>query len=311
MNSGRAIEIVRREVQSGLYDALPADLDPVTRRVCAARRVQSSELKMSLGNILPIGSLAGTQAAAEMLADSWTRQPALLVVGDFDADGATSTALMVTCLRAFGYQRVNYLVPNRFRFGYGLSLGIAELAMQSNPDLADECFASKNLAGVGVAFYVMAALARELARRGFGTEEKLTRAVADCLDLVALGTVADMVQLDANNRVLVAEGLKRIRSRRSRLGLEALFAVAARNPSSARASDLGFSIAPRLNAAGRLQDMSLGIECLLSSDPDDARLLAQAAAVANDGRGGPAASGVRPRVWSRTWWPLPLRSRLA
>jgi single-stranded-DNA-specific exonuclease len=319
--SRRAIEITRREVQPELYDAFPADLDPVSRRVCAARRVRSSELKASLGSILPVGSLTGAQAAAEILADSFDRQPSLTVVGDFDADGATSTALMVSCLRAFGYERVNYLVPNRFSFGYGLSLGVAELAMQSkpdfiitvdngitsvagvarvtelgarviitdhhlpglvlpaaaaivNPNLPGETFPSKSLAGVGVAFYVMAALARELSRRGVGPEERMTRAVAECLDLVALGTVADMVQLDSNNRVLVAEGLRRIRGRRCRLGLEALFAVAGRNPSSARASDLGFSIAPRLNAAGRLQDMSLGIECLLCSEMDDARVLA-------------------------------------
>lgn len=321
MKRGGATEIVRREVLPDFYAALPAELDPVSRRVCAARLIQPAELGTSIANLLPIGSLTGARPAATLLAEAFDTQPALLIVGDFDADGATSTALMVSCLRAFGYHHVAYLVPNRFQFGYGLSVGIAELAMRSrpdflitvdngitsvdgvafaadhgaqvivtdhhlpgaalpaaaaivNPNLHGEPFASKHLAGVGVAFYTMAALARELADRGHGDEEALKRIVARCLDLVALGTIADMVQLDPNNRILVTEGLKRMRTGRSRPGIEALFAVAGRNPVTARAADLGFAIAPRLNAAGRLEDMSLGIDCLLAAEAGSARRLA-------------------------------------
>jgi single-stranded-DNA-specific exonuclease len=246
----------------------------------------------------------------------------VLVVGDYDADGATATALMVTVMQQLGFADVGYLVPNRFEFGYGLSPAIADLAaarkpavlvtvdngvasvegvararalgMQVvvtdhhlpgaelpaadaivNPNLSGESFGSKALCGAGVAFYVMAALARELGRRGLAAGAPARSTVAATLDLVALGTVADLVPLDHNNRILVAEGLRRVRAGASRPGLRALLRVAGRDAATARSADLGFALAPRLNAAGRLTDMSLGIDCLLA--PDDATALARAA----------------------------------
>jgi single-stranded-DNA-specific exonuclease len=307
----RALIVRRREVPDGCYAALPASMEPVLRRVYAARRVPPAELADGLAGMLPVGSLGGAAAAAEFLAEARRRQSSVLVVGDFDADGATASALVVTALRAMGFEHASYLVPNRFEFGYGLSPEVATLAAERrpgvlvtvdngigslegvararelgmevvvtdhhlpgaqlpaarhivNPNLPGEAFASKSLCGVGVAFYLMAALARELGRQGLAEEAQSRRAVAACLDLVALGTVADLVRLDHNNRILVAEGLRRIRAGAARPGIAALFAVAGRDPAAARSADLGFSVAPRLNAAGRLTDMSLGIECLLA-----------------------------------------------
>jgi len=242
----------------------------------------------------------------------------VLIVGDFDADGATATALAMSCLRAFGFADPAFLVPDRFTLGYGLSPGIVELAAASrpallltvdngitsfdgvrrarelgmevlitdhhlagpelpaaalivNPNLPGSAFGSPALCGVGVAFYLMAATGRRLAELGLVSAGLAREAVTACLDLVALGTVADLVALDFNNRILVAEGLRRIRAGRSRPGIVALFQVAGRDPALARSSDLGFAIAPRLNAAGRLTDMTLGIECLLAADDSSAR----------------------------------------
>lgn len=315
------LSIRRRVVPEQLYLALPASLDPVLRRVYAARQVQPAELASSLSGLLPVSSLGGVEQAAEVLVDAHRRRTAILVAGDYDADGATATALLVGVLRAMGFARVDYLVPNRFEFGYGFSPAVAELAATRrpglvvtvdngisslegvaraaalgidvlvtdhhlpgpelpaaraivNPNLVAEAFESKALCGVGVAFYLVAALARALDRAGLGRYELLRAPVLDALDLVALGTVADLVPLDANNRILVAEGLKRMRAGRVRPGLAALFAVAGRDLLSARSADLGFAIAPRLNAAGRLDDMSLGIDCLLADDPRLARTLA-------------------------------------
>ena len=318
----RAPSVRCREVPQRLYESLPDTLDPVLRRVYAARQVQPDEINVSLSGLLPVGGLGGTAGAAQVLADARAAQAGIVVVGDYDADGATATALTVTALRAMGFARVSYLVPNRFELGYGLSPGVVDLASarrpdiiitvdngitsldgvaraQSlgigvvitdhhlpgavlpnacaivNPNLAGEAFASKALCGVGVAFYLMAALGRELGRRHLADHEACRRAVADGLDLVALGTVADLVPLDHNNRVLVSEGLRRIRSGRIRPGLKALFGVAGRDYRLARSADLGFAVAPRLNAAGRLTDMSLGIDCLLA--PDEAMARAAAA----------------------------------
>lgn len=315
------ISIRRRAVPEQLYRALPASLGPVLRRVYAARQVQPAELGGSLSSLLPVGSLGGVEQAAGVLVDAHRRGRAILVAGDYDADGATATALLVGVLRAMGFAGVDYLVPNRFELGYGFSPAVAELAARRgaelvitvdngisslegvaraaqlgidvvvtdhhlpgaelpaacaivNPNLAAEPFASKALCGVGVAFYLAAALARALDRAGLGRYEQLRAPVLDALDLVALGTVADLVPLDANNRILVAEGLRRMRSRRVRPGLAALFAAAGRELEAARSADLGFAIAPRLNAAGRLDDMSLGIDCLLATDPARARALA-------------------------------------
>ncbi|MGA2187534.1 MAG: single-stranded-DNA-specific exonuclease RecJ [Steroidobacteraceae bacterium] len=282
------------------------ELHPVLRRVYAARGVsRSEELDLSLDRLLPVGSLEGVEAAARLLA-AQRRQGRVLVIGDFDADGATSSALVVRALRSMKFNHVDFLVPDRFRFGYGLTAEIVALAATRqpslivtvdngvssiegveaaralgipvlvtdhhlpggslpradvivNPNLVGSTFGSASLAGVGVAFYVMAALARELGDSGFRP--------ADLLDLVALGTVADVVTLDRNNRVLVAQGLRRIVAGHCVPGIRALLEAAGRRLDQVTAADLGFVVAPRLNAAGRLADMSIGIACLLTDDP--------------------------------------------
>jgi single-stranded-DNA-specific exonuclease len=304
------IEIRRRAPGPALDFA--RDLHPVLRRVYAARGIaQPDDLDLSLERLLPVRTLDRTERAAELLAAH--RAGRVLIVGDFDADGATGSALLVRGLRALKFAHVDFLVPNRFQFGYGLTPGIVALAAQRapslivtvdsgvssvegveaaracgipvlitdhhlpgaalplaevivNPNLADSTFASRALAGVGVAFYVVAALARALG-------EKEWKA-SDLLDLVALGTVADLVPLDRNNRILVAQGLRRIRAGRCVPGIRALVESAGRRLDQISAADLGYVVAPRLNAAGRLTDMSIGIACLLADDPDRAAALA-------------------------------------
>jgi single-stranded-DNA-specific exonuclease len=299
------------------------DVHPVLRRVYAARGLQGGEdLDLSLDRLLPVGSLAGVDAATRLLT-AHRSAGRVLVIGDFDADGATSTALVVRSLRAMHFAHVDFLVPNRFRFGYGLTPEIVALAATRrpslivtvdngvssvagveaardlgipvlvtdhhlpgavlpraevivNPNLADARFASPALAGVGVAFYVVAALARSLLQEDFR--------VAELLDLVALGTVADVVPLDRNNRVLVAQGLRRIRAGRCVPGIRALLESAGRRFERITAADLGFAVAPRLNAAGRLTDMSLGIACLLADDASEAARLAGMLASLNEER---------------------------
>ena len=300
-----------------------ADVHPILRRVYAARGLQcDADLDLSLDRLLPVGSLDGVDAAAQLLA-AHRSTGRVLVIGDFDADGATSTALVVRSLRAMHFAHVDFLVPDRFRFGYGLtpeivalaatrqpslivtvdngvssvagveaaySLGVPVLVTDHhlpgavlpraevivNPNLANGRFASPALAGVGVAFYVVAALARLLAQENFR--------VAELLDLVALGTVADVVPLDRNNRVLVAQGLRRIRAGRCVPGIRALLESAGRRFEQLTAADLGFAVAPRLNAAGRLADMSVGIACLLADDPSEAARLAGMLAKLNEER---------------------------
>ena len=295
-----------------MVDDFAAHLHPVLRRVYAARGIGcDADLDLSLERMAPVGSLAGIDAATQLLAEH--RSGRVLVIGDFDADGATSTALVVRALRALDFAHVDFLVPDRFRFGYGLTPGIVELAATRNPsliitvdngvssvagvetarefgipvlitdhhlpgaalpraavilnpNLAGSTFASPALAGVGVAFYLVAALARHL-RGQFRA--------ADLLGLVALGTVADMVPFDRNNRILVSQGIKRIRAGRCVLGIRALLESAGRSIENITASDLGFAVAPRLNAAGRLTDMSVGIACLLSEDEGEAARLAE------------------------------------
>ncbi|MFP4272177.1 MAG: single-stranded-DNA-specific exonuclease RecJ [Halothiobacillaceae bacterium] len=316
-------KVIRRRVPGTL--ALPERMHPVIRRVLAARLPEGADdsaLDLQLSGLLPPQGLPDIELAAELLAGAIRAGRHVLVVGDFDADGATSTALAVRALRAMGATRVSYLVPNRFEFGYGLSPGIVELALESRPDLiltvdngvtslegvraaqaagvqvvvtdhhlpgaqlppADALvnpnlpgvgFASPALAGVGVIFYVMSVLRRVLRSTGWFDDRPCPN-LATFLDLVALGTVADVVPLDRNNRILVAQGLERIRAGRAAPGLLALFAVAGRDPRHAVSSDLGFAIGPRLNAAGRLDDMSLGIDCLLADDPVTARRHAEA-----------------------------------
>ncbi|MGD0490835.1 MAG: single-stranded-DNA-specific exonuclease RecJ [Steroidobacteraceae bacterium] len=306
-----ATEIRRRPAGGGLEPM--RDLHPVLRRVYCARGVSSAEeLDLSLERLLPVSTLAGVERAAEILA-AHRASGRVLVVGDFDADGATGSALLVRAMRSLGFAHVDFLVPNRFQFGYGLTPGIVALAAQRrpslivtvdngvssiegveaahalgipvlitdhhlpgaklptadaivNPNLAGSTFGSPALSGVGVAFYVVAALARALRPPEFRP--------SDLLDLVALGTVADLVPLDRNNRVLVAQGLRRIRAGRCVPGIRALLELAGRRLDRLTAADLGFIVAPRLNAAGRLADMSVGIACLLADDEERARALA-------------------------------------
>lgn len=308
--------IVRRADPPG--DALDAALHPVLRRVYRARGIESSEqLDLSMRRLLPVGTLGGVAAAAELLLRH--RQSRVLVIGDFDADGATSTALMLRALRGWGFAEVDFLVPNRFEYGYGLTPEIVALAGERspalivtvdngissiagvaaaralgievlvtdhhlpgaelpaaqvivNPNAPGNGFASTALAGVGVAFYVMVALRRRLEQLNLLPPD--AAAAVELLDLVALGTVADVVPLDANNRILVAQGLARIQAGRCAPGITALLEIAKRTPSEITATDLGFAVAPRLNAAGRLTDMAIGIRCLLSTDARQARELA-------------------------------------
>jgi len=313
-----ARRIVRRPTAEVV---LPASIHPVLRRVYGARGVRGPEdLEVGLERLLPVSSLGGMAAAVDLLLHCHRERRRVLVVGDFDADGATSTALVVRQLRRLGFEDPGFLVPDRFRFGYGLTPeivrvaatlrpdlivtvdngvssveGVAEARRHGidvlvtdhhlpgpvlpeaaaivNPNLAGEAFASKALAGVGVAFYVMAALTRALRERG-GVADPAAVNPADLLDLVALGTVADVVPLDFNNRILVSQGLRRIRAGRCVHGLAALLEVAGRRLETVVAQDLGFQVGPRLNAAGRLEDMTLGIDCLLTDDRTEARALA-------------------------------------
>jgi single-stranded-DNA-specific exonuclease len=314
--SPRVRPLRRRDAQA--THALPESLSPLLRRIYAARRVTTeSQLATSLSALLPVSGLEGAQQAARLLLQHVAGR--VLVVGDFDADGATSTALMLRSLREWGFAQVDFLVPDRFRFGYGLTPGIVELAAETpptllvtvdngissiegvraarthgmdvlvtdhhlpgdalpaanvivNPNLPGSSFGSRVLAGVGVAFYVLAALQRLL--QAEGAWRSSFRPVTTWLDLVALGTVADMVPLDANNRVLVSQGLKRINAGQCVAGISALLQVAKRTEGDVVAADLGFTVAPRLNAAGRLDDMSIGIRCLLGDDDAGVRQLA-------------------------------------
>ncbi|HLX25028.1 MAG TPA: single-stranded-DNA-specific exonuclease RecJ [Usitatibacter sp.] len=307
-------EIVRREADPAIVERLAAaGCDPRLARLYAARGLSSpAELESSLKGLVPPDRLRCVDDAARLLADAIEQREKLLIVADYDADGATACAVGVKALRAFG-AIVDYLVPNRFEHGYGLTPEIVrEAASRSpnvlitvdngiaavegieeanrlgmrvlvtdhhlpgdrapaaacivNPNQAGCGFPSKNLAGVGVIFYTMLALRAELRRRGAFTVAKPEPNLAELLDLVALGTVADVVKLDTNNRILVAQGLARIRAGKASPGIAALLDIAGRSAKVASAYDLAFSAGPRLNAAGRLQDMSLGIECLLAHD---------------------------------------------
>lgn len=301
-------------------ELLGRDRHPVLARIYAARGITSPEdLDYRLAHLLSDESLLGIETAVALLVEALERRRRILVVGDFDADGATGCAVAVSGLRLFGAEQVDYLVPDRFRFGYGLTPEIVEVAAGREPDLLitvdngtssiagvdaanvrgiavivtdhhlagaelpraaalvnpnqpGDTFPSKCLAGVGVVFYLLVALRRALRlREWFERKAVPVPNLADLLDLVAVGTLADVVPLDRNNRILVSQGLARIRGGRCRPGIEALLRVAGRDPARATASDIGFALAPRLNAAGRLEDMSLGIECLLAPTPALAR----------------------------------------
>ena len=311
----------RTGVISSELDAAP--LPRALKQIYANRGVDRlDDITLPLSQLAPPSALKGAQAAAEMLADAIEFHASVVIVGDFDADGATSCALAVSLLKQMGLEEVTYLVPNRFEFGYGLTPEIVGIAAQYQPDVlvtVDNGIASidgvmaaqmlgmsviitdhhlpgdslpeadiivnpnqpgcaspsKALAGVGVMFYVLTALRAELRQRGWFESMGIDIPnLADALDLVALGTVADVVPLDKNNRTLVAAGLARMRSGRARPGIEALFEVAGRDISQVSSTDLGFVAGPRLNAAGRLDDMSVGIECLLAESSASARTLA-------------------------------------
>ncbi|MFB1115079.1 single-stranded-DNA-specific exonuclease RecJ [Dickeya dadantii] len=309
----------RPTAETELPDSLPALL----RRLYAQRGVrQMQELERSLRGLLDYRLLGGITQAVEVLRQALADNRRIVIVGDFDADGATSTALTVLALRSMGGREVQYLVPNRFEDGYGLSpevvaqaaakgaelivtvdngisshagvddahrRGIAVVVTDHhlpgetlpaaeamiNPNLSDCTFPSKALAGVGVAFYLMMALRANLRECGWFVERGLAEPnLAELLDLVALGTVADVVPLDANNRILISQGLSRIRAGKCRPGIRALLEVSNRDAAQLVASDLGFALGPRLNAAGRLDDMSVGVELLLCNDIVQARMLA-------------------------------------
>lgn len=300
---------------------LEAGTHPLLARIYAARGIDSrDQLDYSLKALLPPAQLKGVREAAQLLADAIEAGARMVIVADYDCDGATACAVGVRALRAFGAE-VAYLVPNRFEYGYGLTPAIVELAAGMAPDLlitvdngiasvdgvaaarehgivtvitdhhlpgdtlpeADVIvnpnqpgcpFPSKALAGVGVMFYTMLALRAELRERG-AFEGQTEPNLADLLDLVALGTVADVVKLDHNNRILVSQGLQRMRADRMQPGIRALFAAAGRDATRASTFDMGFALGPRLNAAGRLADMSLGIECLITDDMGRALNIAQ------------------------------------
>lgn len=309
--------IQRRAVPTGntVCDDLLLD------RLYRSRHIQHPEqLDRSLKALLNPAQLAGIDRAVELLFTAYLQQQQIVIVGDFDADGATSTALCVCALRQLGFHQVEFLIPNRFEQGYGLSVEVAKLALKKNvqllmtvdngvssfdgvaflksqgvkvlltdhhlpaetlpnadaivnPNLSQCAFPSKSLAGVGVAFYVMLALRAKFREQGIFNAETQPN-FTELLDLVALGTIADVVPLDQNNRILAYQGLQRIRTERCRAGIRALVEVANRNIQQLSASDLGFAITPRLNAAGRLDNMSIGVELLLAEDMQQARTLA-------------------------------------
>lgn len=316
------VTIVQRPYDPSAADLLAASgLPGPLARVLAARGIHApAQLDASLAGLIPPERLTNSAKMAQLLADAIAQGKRLLVIGDYDADGATATAVAVRGLRGMG-ATVDFLVPNRFEYGYGLTPEIVALAATRQPDIiitvdngiasvdgvraantlgipvlvtdhhlpGDETpeaacilnpnqrgcdFPSKHLAGVGVMFYALLALRAELRIRGaFATRQEPN--LTELLDLVALGTVADLVRLDDNNRILVEQGLRRIRAGKACPAIPALMRLAGRDPSQAGAQDLGFSVGPRLNAAGRLDDMSLGIECLLADDPAKAQQMAQ------------------------------------
>lgn len=305
--------IIARPTPSTSAIAALGDIDPLHARLFAMRGLTAPvELDYGLANLAPIGALENIDLAAELVIAN--RDEKIIVVGDFDVDGATSTALVLRCLREFGFADVEYLVPNRFEYGYGLSPEIVQVAAQRspsllitvdngvssvagvaaanalgipvlvtdhhlpgeelpeaavilNPNLDGSEFPSRYLAGVGVAFYLMARVGRLLQEQGVGGAAKVP---ARFLDLVALGTVADVVPLDHNNRILVHQGLLRIRAGHSVVGIQAILKQAGRQVARCVSTDLGFAVGPRINAAGRLEDISVGIECLLTDDFDTA-----------------------------------------
>jgi len=314
-------KIVRRHVPEEIN--LPDSLHPVLKRVYVARNIKSAEeLDYSLASLLPFNSLSNIDNAVLLLQEALEEKKRILIVADFDADGATSCALAIRGLTMMGAENIVYVVPNRFEYGYGLTPEIVDVALDYEPDLlitvdngissvagvkrakengvkvlitdhhlpgehlpdadaivnpqlVDDQFPSKNLAGVGVVFYILLALRAKLREEGwFDKKEIAIPNLARLLDIVALGTVADVVPLDKNNRTMVAHGLRLIKQNKSIPGISAILKQSGKSLTTLSAGDLGFSIAPKLNAAGRLTDMSLGIECLLTDDAEQAKEMA-------------------------------------
>jgi single-stranded-DNA-specific exonuclease len=325
-------KIIRRTY--GVESFVSHDIHPLLQRIYSVRGITShTELERGLERLLPYRELLGIGKAVLCLADALRHQKKLLIVGDFDADGATSTVVAIRALKSFGAKHVDFLVPNRFEFGYGLTPELVEVAQKEfspaviitvdngiasnagvaaanafgmkvvvtdhhlpglvlpdaevivNPNQPHDPFPSKNLAGVGVIFYVMLALRRHLTEQQWFQQQNIPEPnMSKLLDIVALGTVADVVPLDQNNRILVYQGLRRIRAGQCVPGITALLDIAGRNQMRLVASDLGFAVGPRLNAAGRLDDMSLGINCLLTDDVTEARRMAAILSELNDER---------------------------
>jgi len=314
-------EIIRREQVRD--DHLPKTLHPIIRQIYARRGVTNeTQLELTASHLCAVDSLKGLPEACALLHIALKEQKNITVIGDFDADGATSTALMMEALKMLGSNNHHFLVPNRFKYGYGLTPEIVEIAVSQgaqvlvtvdngisciagvnrakalglevvvtdhhlpgntvpaadaivNPNQVGCNFASKSLAGVGVAFYFMLALRKYLREQAWFEQQNIGEPnIAQLLDLVALGTVADVVSLDANNRILVEQGLKRIRAGATRPGIQALIEIAGKNQQKLVASDFGFALGPRINAAGRLDDMAFGINCLLAKDLSTARVMA-------------------------------------
>lgn len=317
------MKLIRREQTGNL--ARIENGSNLLQRVFAMRGINhQDELGFELKQLHPISKLKGIDKATTLLVKAIENKQRIIIIGDFDADGATSTAVAVRALKLMGHTQTNYLVPNRFEFGYGLTPEIVDEAQKYSPDLiitvdngissikgverakslgyqviitdhhlpakslpeADaivnpnqrgDDFPSKNLAGVGVIFYLMLSVKSTLQKKNYFSDNNFPEpSLTELLDLVALGTVADVVPLDQNNRILVEQGLRRMRSGKACAGIQALFSIAKRNIHHAISMDLGFACGPRLNAAGRLDDMSLGIECLLSNNPQQAMDLASA-----------------------------------
>ncbi len=295
----------------------PQTLHPLLKRIYSSRLQQSfDETQLTFEQLLDPLSLKGVEQAAHIIIEAIEQQSKVLIVGDFDVDGATSTALAMRALPLFGIRQLDYLVPNRFNFGYGLSVGLVKEAIKLKPELIitvdngissidgiklarqhdikvivtdhhlageqlpdaqaivnpnqpGDQFASKNLAGVGVMFYLLLGLRKCMREQQLFAKMAIKEPnLANFLDLVALGTVADVVPLDQNNRILVKEGLKRIRAGLCVPGISALLKVAGRQPATVVAADMGFAVGPRLNAAGRLDDMTIGIACLLADEAE-------------------------------------------
>ena len=315
--------MLTREIDQSLYESYSEDIPLFLKRIYAARGVSESQLSMALPGLLK-PNFDQLNIALELLEQCLIEDKHILIVGDFDADGATASAVAIKALRLMGAKHVDFLVPNRFKHGYGLSPEIvkeakrdkepdliitvdngissnegAELARSLdidviitdhhlppnelpnanaiiNPNLRGCDFPSKNLAGVGVSFYLFSSLKTHLTKQGYFEKNNIQSPdLRVLLDLVALGTVADVVKLDQNNRILVNEGIKRIRQKNCSKGILAILELTKRPIETLQASDLGFTVAPRINAAGRLSDISQGIRCLLSEDMNDARRYAQ------------------------------------